>query len=144
MRCKFQVAIYSLLWFALALGCGKRPPEFAEVKGTVRVGGQPHAGLVVRYLPDPAQGNGSPINATGKTDAQGQYTLQHVFQGTEGAGAVLGWHRVLIEDASRGPTPQGQTPPPPLIPMTYGSPATTPLVKEVKAGSQTIDLDIDK
>jgi hypothetical protein len=146
MRCEKRMnrkVIVSLSFgILLVTGCGPKPPEFGEVEGIVRIGGQPHAGLVVRYFPDPAKGNNLPINAMGKTDAQGKYSLQHVFNGHEGPGAVIGWHRVLIEDASRGPTPQGQTPPPPLVSSTYSSPATTPLLKEVKAGSQTIDLDI--
>jgi hypothetical protein len=51
---------------------------------------------------------------------------------------------VVIEDNSRGPTPQGQTPPPPLIPLEYSSPTSTPLRVEVKAGENTIDLEVKK
>lgn len=132
------------LLILVASGCGKKPVEFGEVSGVVRVGGQTHAGLVVRFLPDPAKGNNLPINASGRTDAQGKFTLTHVVDGKEGTGAPIGWHRVLIEDASHGPTPQGQNPPPPLVSRTYDSPVTTPLAKEVKPGSQTFDLDVTK
>jgi hypothetical protein len=139
-----RFALAALLLILLATGCGKRKPEMGQVEGTVRVKGQPHAGLFVRFLPDPEKGNNLPINASGKTDAQGKYTLQHEYDGAQGSGAPVGWHRVLIEDNSRGPTPQGQTPPPPLIPVDYNNPATTPLRFEVKPGSQTIDLDVAK
>jgi hypothetical protein len=125
-------------------GCGEKPIEFGDVSGVVTVGGKKHANLVVRFLPEPEKGKELPINATGRTDAQGKYTLTHVKDGVEAPGAPVGWHRVLVEDASRGPTPQGQTPPPPLISPTYASPASTPIKKEVKPGAQTIDLEVTK
>ena len=139
-----QLASIICLCAILTCGCGKKEIEYGLVEGVVRVSGQPQRGLNVRFLPDPDKGNNLPINATGKTDAQGKYTLGHVDQGKEGPGAPVGWHRVLIEDVSHGPTPQGQTPPPPLISQAYGSPATTPLHYEVKPGAQTIDLDVKK
>jgi hypothetical protein len=125
-------------------GCGEKPIEFGDVSGVVRVGGKTHAGLVVRFLPEPEKGKELPINSTGRTDSQGKYTLTHVMDGVEAPGAPIGWHRVIIEDASHGPTPQGQTPPPPLISSMYASPASTPLKKEVKSGAQTIDFDATK
>ena len=137
-------AVAAILIAVYAFGCGKKPPEMGEVSGTVRVKGQAQPNLFVRYLPDPGKGNISSINASGKTDDQGKYSLQHVYNDEAAAGAPVGWHRVMIEDLSRGPTPQGQSPPPPLIPIEYSSPGTTPLIKEVKPGSQTIDLDIGK
>ena len=144
--------MHRFVWLAIVVGCllsisgcGEKPIEFGEVSGVVRVGGKTHAGLVVRFLPEPEKGKKElPINATGRTDAQGKYTLLHVKDREEAPGAPVGWHRVLIEDASRGPTPQGQAPPPPLISPAYASPATTPLKKEVKPGAQTIDLEATK
>jgi hypothetical protein len=136
------IALFALL--VVAVGCGKKAPEFAEVQGVVRIGGQPHAGLIIHFLPDPGKGNNLTINATGKTDAAGKYSLQHAYNGQEAPGATIGWNRVLIQDASRGPTPQGQAAPPPLVSTIYSNPATTPLSKEVKPGSQSIDLDLTK
>ena len=137
-------AVAAILIAVCAFGCGKQRPEIGEVSGTVRVKGRAQPNLFVRYLPDPGKGNIWPINASGKTDDQGKYSLQHVYNDEAAPGAPVGWHRVMIEDLSRGPTPQGQSPPPPLIPLEYSSPGTTPLIKEVKPGSQTIDLDIGK
>ena len=137
--------VYTLLCLCLVIaGCGEGAPETGLVTGVVRVNGRPHRGLVVRFLPDPDKGNALAINATGTTDEQGKYTLGHVYDGEEAPGAPVGWHRVLIEDASRPPARQGQQPPPPLIPPAYNSPATTPLSKEVKPGEQTIDIDISR
>ena len=128
----------------LIVGCGKKGPEIAQVDGVVRISGKPQRGLLVRFLPDPAQGNDSSIFASAKTDDQGHYVLEYSYQSEVGKGAAVGWHRVLVEDATRGPTPQGQQPPPSLVAVAYSSPATTPLTKEVKPGSQTIDLDVTK
>lgn len=139
-----QFAVVVCVFAVSAFGCGKKPPEFGQVEGTVRIDGKPRGGLVVRFLPDPDKGNNLPINATGTTDQQGKYVLEHEYDGNEAPGAAVGWHRVLIEDRSRAPTPQGQTPPPALIPMPYSSAASTPLLKEVKSGTQTIDLDVRK
>jgi hypothetical protein len=61
-----------------------------------------------------------------------------------GGCASFGWHRVLIEDPALSQVPQGQAPPPQLIPPAYNSPASTPLLKEVKPGEQTIDLEVTK
>jgi hypothetical protein len=139
-----RLAACGILLAVAAFGCGKKPPEFGQVEGTVRVNGQPQARLLVRFLPDSAKGNDSPINSTGTTDAQGKFTLEHIYDNKPGPGALVGWHRVIIEDRSRGPTPQGQTPPPPLVPIEYSSPGSTPLFKEVKPGGQTIDLEVTK
>jgi hypothetical protein len=139
-----RAAVLALLLAVAALGCGKKPPEFGQVEGIVRVKGKAQGRLLIRFLPDPWKCNNSPINSTGTSDAQGKFTLEHIYDGQPGPGAPVGWHRVVVEDKSRGPTPQGQTPPPPLISMEYCSPGTTPLLKEVKPGAQTIELDIDK
>lgn len=139
-----RAIVSGILLAVAASGCGKKPPEFGQVEGIVRVKGQPQGRLLIRFLPDPAKGNDSPINSTGTSDAQGKFTLEHIYDGKTGPGAPVGWHRVVVEDRSRGPTPQGQTPPLPLVAIEYSSPGSTPLLKEVKPGAQTIDLDIDK
>ena len=132
-----------LLFLLVISGCdGKPSPEIAPVEGVVRLNGKPQRGLMVRFLPDPEQGNDTPIDATGTTDEQGKYVLEYTYQGEQGMGAPVGWHRVLIVDATRGHTPQGQQPKPSLVPMDYASPATTPIQKEVQSGPQTIDVDI--
>jgi hypothetical protein len=131
-----------LLLSALFVGCAEPPPELGEVKGVILVNGKPYPGLVVRFLPDPAQGNNLPINARGKTDAEGMYQLEYFYQGEEGLGAPVGWHRVLIEDSALSRVPQGEPLPPEVIPRSYANPNTTTLQEEVKPGHQTIDFDL--
>ena len=130
--------------FCVALASCRREkgPDFAPVQGVVRINGKPERGLLVRLSPDGEKGNGFAAFATGKTDAQGKYTLNYEFKGKEGIGAPVGWHRVTIVDSKIGFTPQGQEPKPSAVPYAYGV-ATTPLLVEVKAGElQTIDLNI--
>jgi hypothetical protein len=144
MFARHAVGYLLLCLCVLFAGCGEAAPEAGLVTGVVRVNGRTHRGLLVRFLPDPDKGNSLAVNATGTTDEQGKYTLKHVYDGEETAGAPIGWHRVLVEDASRPPVRQGQQPPPPLIPPAYNSPATTPLSKEIKPGEQTIDIDVKR
>lgn len=145
MHLKASSAALALIALSVLIpGCRKKSPEFGQVTGVVKINGQPHGRLLVRFMPDPEKGNKWPINATGKSDEQGKYSLVYAYDGKEGAGAPVGWHRVLIEDPSLSRVPQGQAPPPQLIPPAYNGPATTPLLKEVKSGDQTIDLEVSK
>jgi hypothetical protein len=124
------------------VGCGEKLPEFGPVEGVVRIKGKPKSGILVRFLPDPAKGNDVPINASGLTDATGKYQLRYAFKELDGLGAPVGWHRVVLEDSSLSSIPQGTRIPPRIIPISYNSPATTPLAFEVIAEPQTIDLEI--
>jgi hypothetical protein len=126
-------------------GCHSGPKvEFGSVQGVVRVNGRPQRGAAVQFSPDREKGNGLPILANGTSDDQGKYTLKYSYQGKIGDGAPVGWQRVSVTDTTVGVTPQGQDPKPSAIPMVYGAPATTPLLVEVKAGDNTIDLDVKK
>jgi hypothetical protein len=129
---------------AIVAGCREKGPEFAPVKGVVRINGTPERGLLVRFAPDPAKGNGLPAFATGKTDDQGKYTMKYDYRGKEGDGAPVGWYRAAIHDSKVGFTPQGQASKPSAVPQAYGNAATTPLVVEVKPGDNSIDLDVKK
>jgi hypothetical protein len=126
-------------------GCNSGPKvEFGKVQGVVRINGRPQRGAAVQFSPDREKGNGFPILANGTSDDQGKYTLKYGYQSKIGDGAPVGWHRVTVIDTTVPFTPQGQDPKPSAIPMIYGTPATTPLLIEVKAGDNSIDLDIKK
>lgn len=135
-------------WIAIVValvGCNRGPKvEFGQVHGVVRVNGQPQRRALVQFSPDREKGNGLPIFASGTSDDQGNYTLKYGFEGKIADGAPAGWHRVTILDTTVGATPQGQTPKPSAVPMSYGTPATTPLLFEVKPGDNSIDLDVKK
>jgi hypothetical protein len=128
-----------------AAGCGRSTPPYqlAEVTGVVKLDGNPAADLVVTFLPDSVGGTNGP-RASGKTDAQGQYRL--VCDDRQ-PGAVVGLHHVLITDARaslsmREARKDNAVFPPSRIAKRYSTAASSPLRQEVKAGQQTIDLDV--
>jgi hypothetical protein len=130
-----------LLAVGLALagaGCSNSVPV-GEVEGTVRLKGAALTNVVVEFLPDPEKQTTGP-RSTAVTDAQGRYRLRCDDQRN---GAVVGWHRVVLIDPEEERPAQGQTrKSPPRVPSQYASAAGTPLRKEVKSGTQTIDLDL--
>jgi hypothetical protein len=140
--------LLALNGFCIAIslvGCKSEPKvEVGKVQGIVRVNGRPQRGAAVQFSPDGDKGSGLPIFANGTSDEQGKYTLKYGYQGKIAEGAPVGSYRVMVTDTTVGFTPQGQEPKPSAIPMAYGAPATTPLRAEVKAGDNSIDLDIKK
>jgi len=126
-------------------GCNSGPKvEFGTVHGTVKVSGTAQRGALVQFSPDREKGNGVPAFGNGTSDAQGNYTLKYSYQNKTGEGAPVGWHRVTLIDTTVGVTPQGQEPKPSAIPFSYGTPAKTPLLVEVKPGDNKIDLEVKK
>ena len=128
---------------AFVAGCNEPMPEFGQVSGVVEARGKPLKNMTVTFMPDPAQGNNWPINASGTTDDQGKYTLRYGYKGEHDAGAPVGWHLVSVMDTRYSSIPQGQPIPPRLFALDYSSPTTTPLKVEVKLGEQTIDLEVN-
>jgi hypothetical protein len=128
------------------IGCSSRP-QLGEVKGTVKLHGKPLPKIMVEFVPEQPTG----LRSLGTTDENGQYTL--VCDDTR-PGAMVGPHRVVLRDlAVYGDkvlgrklelvgTPGGPTLKPSRIPNHYEHPTQTPIKKEVKPGSQTIDLDV--
>jgi len=133
----------ALLWIVVCVllaptGCTNSSPglEIGKVQGTVRVNGQPQRNTQVLFSPDKEKGNGLPAFAGGVTDDQGNYTLKYSYLKKTGEGAPVGWSRVALTDLS-GPKASA-------IPPDYTMAATSPLLVEVKAGDNKIDLDVKK
>jgi len=136
-------------------GCQRRSPQ-ATVEGTLRLGGKPLDHCLVTFLPTSAPNAKAP-HSRGVTDHQGRFRLSHDNQED---GAVVGFHRVTIEDlsvstgvrrrdhgaADLGLEDEGTAASEPVhrsrVPEQYASATATPLSKEVKPGHQVIDLDI--
>lgn len=133
---------------ALALGggagCGTDDtPPIGLVSGTVTRNGQPVPGLTVSFLPEA----GRP--SWGVTDADGRYSL-HWDEDHDGA--EVGNHKVCVAfDASLQADESGRTKGKAkatamtdrrAIAEKYGIESST-LTKEVKAGTQTINLQLD-
>jgi hypothetical protein len=114
----------------LALGCGgPGSGKYAPVSGQVTLNGSPLADATVSFQPDATIGRGS----SGKTDAQGKYSL--MVLGTGEKGALVGKHKVVIT-APEGPPPDPQDdnpkPRPDRVPPQYNANST--LTFDVLAG----------
>ncbi len=143
-RCVVLLALLSLLGLAPA-GCSSKP-ELAEVSGVVNLNGKPMPAALVEFLPDPEKGTTGPVSSA-TTDAVGLFRLMTSDQRD---GAVVGFHRVLIQDARSIPKARSdfsmEKPPehvPSRVPSSYSKAASTPLRDiEVKRGPQTLTLEV--
>jgi hypothetical protein len=137
------VLLFALVLLAAA-GCGSGP-QFTEVSGVVKLDGKPMPDALVEFLPDPDKSTHGP-RASGKTDAEGRFRL---VRDDQQDGAVVGFHRVLIQDARTFPPTRREIAagkssvmPPSRISTRYATATDTPLRQEVKAGQQTITLEL--
>ena len=133
----------AVLLILAAAGCSG-PKMAPEVSGTVTMGGQPLAGVIVTYYPITEDRDGLPF-AKGTTDAAGHYILT-LPDGKPGA--TVGKSRVVVNwpprERSDTPDTQPKRLAQPFIPLRYTVASETPLIYEVKAGaSQVIDLALD-
>lgn len=126
------------------MGCGSKP-TMTEVFGIVKLDGAPMPDALVEFLPDPDKGTNGP-RSSGKTDSEGRFRL---MRDDEQMGAVVGWHRVLIQDMRTFPPPREQhkggvppVMPPSRIAAQYQNASRTPLRQEVKPESPTIVVDV--
>lgn len=138
----------------LLMGAGCAPNTSpATVEGVLRLHGKPLDDCLVTFLPEPRPGVGS-SHAVGVTDRHGHFRLRDAEQHD---GAVVGWHRVTVEDllVSQGvhrrdhgtlDADATETASPPTrhsrVPPEYASLTRTPLRREVKPGQQLIDLNL--
>jgi hypothetical protein len=74
-----------------AVGCGGGT---ATVGGVVTLDGKPLEGAVVTFSPTGGDPNGGVGGSSGRTDAEGRYTLRTVID--DKPGAAVGKHRVVI------------------------------------------------
>jgi hypothetical protein len=123
-------------------GCGTRV-EMGQVQGTVKIGSQPVPGVLVTFVPA-EQVAGSTICSSGQTDEQGRYSLRAESQVE---GAVIGKHLIIIEDLAINSAPRDADGtvlklPPVRFDAKFSSLLDTPLVRDVTAGQQTIDLEL--
>src|SRR5205809_173672 len=80
-----------------AIGCSNEPYQIASVSGQVTLDGQPVEKVAVMFQPIATDGHLNPgPGAYGITDAKGHYSLKLI--GKETRGAVVGRHKVRIEN----------------------------------------------
>jgi len=130
---------WPVLATALVAGCSSGP-EFGTVSGTVTAKGQPAANVRVEFHPN-AQGGTTGPTSVAETDADGRYTLSYATPDRTGKGAVVGTHKVVLQDLKMAESETGRGVPVRFGP-DYGGVLTTPLAKQVAAGDQTIDIAV--
>ncbi len=130
---------------ALALlgivGCGGA--KYAPVSGRVTLDGQPLADAVVIFQPigDPKSPGGP--GSAGKTNANGEYTLQVVEPGRR-AGALVGKHQVQISTRITAPSGDDSSKTPPdRVPAKYSREPLTFDVPAEGTGAAHFDLTTD-
>ena len=122
-----------------ALGC-ERSLETGVVTGVITKDGKPLSGVMVYYLPDPEkQTEGK--HSTAITDDQGRYQLTYYGE-SRLQGAVVGWHRVTLEDMAPQNFRGKGAPPPSRVPEALSEAWQTPLAYEIKPGEQEINIDV--
>src|SRR5262245_10359137 len=120
-------------------GCSSGP-KFATVQGQVKVNGEPAPKVRVEFHPDAGKGTSGP-SSVGETDDKGRFKLTFATADRTGTGAVVGWHKVVLQDLRLAESETGKG-----IPIRFGQEyamvLTTPLEIEVKPGDQTIPIDV--
>ena len=142
MRGNFRYAAgwVSGIVLLITCGCGK-DVELGSVSGVVTKGGKPLDQIYVQFMPDPESAEENASSSTAITDEQGRFSLSYGRSGKR-SGAVIGRHLVTLEDlASENHRGEG-APPAPRIPPNYMRPWDSPLECDVKAGQQTVNLQI--
>lgn len=122
-RCGSAVAGGLVILLSLASGCGDR--RFAEVTGTVRLGGEPLSGAFIVFQPE-TEGE---VRGVGSTDRQGQY---RILRPGGRFGAPRGPNTVSVHGGDSGQA----------IPPEYGTQST--LRFEVRPGPNTFDIEIPR
>ncbi len=133
----------ALLAVALLSLCSCAPgPEFGKVAGQVVIPGHSSDGLRIEFHPDATAGTTGP-SSIGETDEQGNFRLSCATEAGVKEGAIVGKHRVVLQDLrlAQSETGRGILQ---RITREHAAVLTTPLVVEVKAGEQTIVLDLSK
>lgn len=122
-----------LLVLLLLCSCDSGPP-LGQVSGTVLLDGNPLPDARIIFQPQ----DGGPASH-GETDAAGHYELIYA----EGQpGAIVGPHRVSVETYRIRLNEAGEAEEhPELVPQKYN--AQSELSREVTAGAQTIDFDLE-
>ena len=120
------------------VGCGKAGPQVQYVEGVVLLDGTPVAEATVVFVPD-AEGG---LVATGRSNAEGRFTLTSVRGGKPGGGALVGDYAVTFEKADYDLKGTGKTrdedmdgvPLIHFIPQPYGDAQKSGLKATVRKG----------
>jgi hypothetical protein len=122
----------------VVLGCGGGG-QTGTVSGRVTMDGKPLPDAVVNFQPM-SEGRNSGIGSSGRTDANGEYTLRLIDDTRDGA--IIGKHRVMIKESTTSdPTNDKRRAGGDLVPAEYHIKST--LTFEVKPGHNTANWDLE-
>jgi hypothetical protein len=153
-RNTFSLTVTLVTSAALLLGCEGDPgkPKLGRVSGKVTYNGNPVTKGLVTLVPSSGPGAKTGQSATGEIGSDGSYTLTTF---TDGDGAVLGEHVILVQSREEDPAIEGHgmpipdaqgrvkiKPPKSLVPERYASVDQSPLHFTVKEGDNS-PLNID-
>ena len=132
---QFRLTLMGLLLFG---GCSGRVPV-AEVTGQVLKNGIPLAEVHVEFLPDPEQETTGPLSF-GDTADDGTFSLQ-LYGDSPVSGAVIGWHRVTLQDYKS--LNSRDKPVPPRFDQRFGFAGSTPIQIQVLPGMEPVRINLD-
>jgi hypothetical protein len=111
------------------VGCGHDEERLTTVRGKVFYQGKPLAGGTIIFTPDPERGGSGPMSYA-EIQADGSYELRT----SRGMGAMPGWHRVTVTEASG----QGH------LPGKFSDPEQSGECREVQEGqANVIDFHLE-
>ncbi|MEZ6132711.1 MAG: hypothetical protein R3C59_28930 [Planctomycetaceae bacterium] len=134
-------AVAGITIAVILAGCGGKDPNLPEtvsVSGTVSFKGEKLTDGTVMFHPQ--GGTGHP--ATGEIGENGIFTLT-TFDASDGA--VVGNHIVTVQQFPRGANPGFEEEAPGYVkfPKKYTEVRTSDLLVEVKAGANTLNLELE-
>lgn len=124
-------------------GCGPQP-HFVEVSGHVLSGGEPLDGVVVTFVPV-AEGF-ERYTSSAVTDGEGAFRLKCV---NGHSGAMVGRHRVTVEDLRPYRAPRNDEPPADAkqfasrVARSYNAVSQTPLSVEIAPDQDDVTLVVE-
>ena len=125
---------------ALVAGCGGgSKPDETVVRGQILYRGEPVAGGLIVFAPNPDRGSDGPV-VTATLQDDGSFTLTS----PDGKPVPPGWYRIAVAPkAGTVDLPTAERPYPGL-PAKYRNPSRSGLEREIKAGTDNVvcfDLD---
>lgn len=97
--------VVAVLLTSLVVGCGQPKAVLVPVTGTLKIDGEPAAGIMVQLVPDTQDESIDAPTSQGITDENGEFEL---FTTKNEPGAIVGKHKVALIDTEEERPAQGE------------------------------------